>query len=357
MRPGTRVALLIVLAVLAAPGLAHGATAKVESGNPFFSGEFFTYAAEPGETNDVVITQAGQMITVQDSGAVINAGDGCSSVDAHEVNCTITLIDGLDVFLRDRGDSFALTGDSEVWKVFGGNGNDTLQQACPSRCAFLNGGAGDDVLEGRDLFGGAGLDALTGTKWRDFLSGGAGNDTLRGAGRHDELVPGSGDDSVDGGWGVDTLDFASSSVGVTADLRTGSAHGDGVDTFESIENLLGSAGPDRLSGDSNANRLDGFVGSDVLYGRGGDDTLAEEWCCPGGKDRIIGGQGNDRIRGGGGDDLIRGGLGKDVLRGQKGSDRLAASDGIRDRVDGGPGFDKARIDSGLDIFQAIEKLL
>lgn len=341
--------------MLTAPGLANGATAKV--GDSGGSGLLFSYVADPGEANQVDINQASGTITVQDTGAVITAGDGCVSVDAHEVTCTITFIDGLDVFLGDMGDSLVLTGDSQAWDVHGGGGNDTLQEACSGRCGFLNAGTGDDVLEGRDLAGGAGLDTLTGTDKRDFLSGGPGNDTLMGAGRHDELEAGPGDDFIDGGWGSDTLSFTFSSTGVSADLRTGIAHDDeGTDTFENIEGLLGSAGADRLSGDSHPNHLDGFVGADVLLGRGGDDTLSEEWCCPNGEDRIIGGRGDDRIRGGNGDDMILGGLGKDVLHGQKGDDRLRARDGIRDRVDGGLGFDKARVDRGLDILEAIEKL-
>jgi Ca2+-binding RTX toxin-like protein len=357
MWPGSRLLLFGVVAMLTAPGLAHGATAKVESGNPFFSGFFFSYVADPGEANQVDINLTSETITVQDTGAVITAGEGCVSVDAHEVTCTIPLIDGLDVFLGDLGDSLVLTGVGQDWEVRGGGGNDTLQQACSGHCGFLRGGPGNDVLEGRGLVGGDGLDTLTGTDKRDSISGGSGNDTLMGAGRHDELDPGPGDDFIDGGMGSDTLSFAFSSPGVSADLRTGIAHDDeGTDTFENIEGLLGSAGADRLSGDSQANHLDGFVGPDVLVGRGGDDTLSDEWCCPGGEDRIFGGPGNDRIRGGRGDDLIKGGLGKDVLHGEEGDDRLRARDGIRDRVDGGRGFDRARIDGSLDILEAIEKL-
>jgi Ca2+-binding RTX toxin-like protein len=355
---GSTLLLFGVVTMLTAPGLAHGATAKVESGNPFFSGFFFSYVADPGEANQVDINLTSGTITVQDTGAVITAGEGCVSVDAHEVTCMIPLIDGLNVFLEDLGDTLVLTGDRQNWEVRGGGGNDTLQQACSGYCGFLRGGPGNDVLEGRALVGGDGLDALTGTDKRDSILGGSGNDTLMGAGRNDELDPGPGDDFIDGGMGSDTLSFAFSPRGVTANLRTGIAQDDeGTDTFENIEGLLGSAGADRLSGDSKANHLDGSVGPDVLLGRGGDDTLSDDWCCPSGEDRIFGGPGNDRIRGGGGDDLIKGGLGKDVLHGELGDDRLRARDGIRDYVDGGRGFDRARIDGSLDILKAIEKLI
>jgi hypothetical protein len=46
-------------------------------------------------------------------------------------------------------------------------------------------------------------------------------------------------------------------------------------------------------------------------------------------------------------------LGVDRLRGQTGDDRLGAKDGSPDRVSGGLGFDRARVDS-IDIVSSIE---
>ena len=56
-----------------------------------------------------------------------------------------------------------------------------------------------------------------------------------------------------------------------------------------IENAVGGAGNDALTGNAVGNRLDGGEGNDVISGLGGDDTL-------------IGGPGNDQIDGGNGTD-------------------------------------------------------
>jgi Ca2+-binding RTX toxin-like protein len=347
---------LVVSVAFAAPGLAHGATAEVVSGQPFFSGEFFFYTAAPGETNQVDLGITGDTITVHDSGASITAGDGCTPVDAHEVTCTITLIDGLHADLDDLDDTLTLAGDPFGWQVKGGSGADTLLDSCATGCGFLFGGPGSDTLQGRNLIGGGGEDGLTGTASRDGLGGGAGNDTLGGLGGNDLLGPGPGDDSVDGGAGVDVVSFsAHPPTGVSADLRTGIATGDGTDALTSIEGLFGSQEDDHLGGDSHANRFNGFGGADVILGRGGDDQLAGE-CCRDGNDRLSGGPGDDRLSGGGGDDVLRGGTGKDSLRGQAGRDRLHAKDGFRDVVRGGGGVDWARVDRALDLLRDVEKV-
>ena len=62
-----------------------------------------------------------------------------------------------------------------------------------------------------------------------------------------------------------------------------------ADSFDSIENLTGSAFNDRLVGDSGNNVLSGLAGNDELIGNDGDDTLD-------------GGTGNDSMTGGNGDD-------------------------------------------------------
>jgi Ca2+-binding RTX toxin-like protein len=153
--------------------------------------------------------------------------------------------------------------------------------------------------------------------------------------------------------GRDTVWFsARSSIGITADLRTGVATGHGTDTLTGVESLIGSGRDDRFSGDWHANSFDGQGGGDVLIGRGGADKLDGN-CCSRGNDRLYGGPGRDRLWGGRGNDVLRGGTGVDRLRGQNGNDRLRAKDGLRDDVVGGLGFDRARVDS-IDIVSSIE---
>jgi hypothetical protein len=87
--------------------------------------------------------------------------------------------------------------------------------------------------------------------------------------------------------------------------------------------LKGTKHADRLSGGPRAETLKGGKGNDRLSGGGGNDLL-------------LGGPGNDRLTGG---------RGRDSLRGESGNDILNARDGKADRVDCGPGRDKAIVDA------------
>jgi Ca2+-binding RTX toxin-like protein len=346
-----RLWLLMALVLLAAPSVAQASTAKVVF--PSDSGSAFSYIAAPGETNQVEVSLLAGTVTIRDTGASITAGDGCVSVDAHEVTCAVGIHDQLGVALDDLGDSLTLEGDGVDWDVRGGDGADTLVDSCPTGCGFLSGGPGDDTLQGRGISGGAGDDTLTGSPKGDSIGGGPGNDTLSGAGGYDMLLPAAGDDTVDGGVGRDTVWFSAlPPTGVTADLRTGVATGDGTDTLTGVESLIGSSRGDHFSGDWHANSFDGQGGDDVLIGRGGADKL-DGYCCLRGNDRLYGGPGRDRLWGGRGNDVLRGGTGVDRLRGQNGDDRLRAKDGLRDDVVGGLGFDRARVDP-IDIVSSIE---
>jgi hypothetical protein len=68
---------------------------------------------------------------------------------------------------------------------------------------YVDGGGGDDVLNGRlsvegvTLFGGGGADRLLGSRARDLLQGDDGADQLEGGDGVDDLLAGPGDDSVD----------------------------------------------------------------------------------------------------------------------------------------------------------------
>jgi len=182
-------------------------------------------------------------------------------------------------------------------------------------------GAGDDTLTGiENLTGSAFDDKLTGNAGSNVLSGGAGNDTLNaGDSGVDTLEGGSGDDILIGhtrhpGFGTVTASYASATAGVTVSIAqqptrqdTGGA---GTDTLDGIDNLIGSAFDDVLTGDGLGNVLNGGDGDDILTGDGGRDILS-------------GGSGNDAFvfstRGGG---FVR------VLDFQGGDDHLRFKDGF-----------------------------
>ena len=143
----------------------------------------------------------------------------------------------------------------------------------------LNGGAGNDLIAGA-----GGADVLNGLGGNDRLEGGWGNDTLNGGAGNDLLAGGEGDDTLDGGAGADrliggngsdTASYAGNGSAVTASLAIHSARGGDAtgDTFDSIENLTGSAFNDTLIGDAGINVLTGGAGNDRIDGRGGADTM------------------------------------------------------------------------------------
>jgi len=133
-----------------------------------------------------------------------------------------------------------------------------------------------------------------------YFSGTAGNDLLEGSARDDLLEGGAGADMMRGGAGQDTAVYTASARGLIVDLQTpqnntGEATGD---SYDSIENLQGSAFGDNLRGDNGANALSGGQGGDKLHGRRGNDWLEGEE----GNDILLGGPGADALFGGEGVD-------------------------------------------------------
>jgi Ca2+-binding RTX toxin-like protein len=152
---------------------------------------------------------------------------------------------------------------------------------------------------------------LLGTPGNDSLVGGSGNDTLSGFAGNDTLV---------GGAGIDTLNYSLSADAIKIyllDVGTPQAisNSQGSDTWFSIENVIGSAYNDLISGDNGDNVLWGGLGNDTLSGGLGNDT-------------VDGGDGNDALFGNAGDDYLLGGAGNDTLTGNAGNDTLDGGDGI-----------------------------
>jgi len=144
-------------------------------------------------------------------------------------------------------------------KIKGTNGNDTL-----------NGGANDDKLVGK-----GGDDYMFGYEGNDFFKGGTGNDHISGGAGDDEMMAGAGDDFMDGGEGadhfkggdgIDTADYTTATSAVTVYYHSATASGAATgDTFEEMENLVGSAYNDSLQAGDGGKSFGG-LGNDSLYG-------------------------------------------------------------------------------------------
>ena len=142
----------------------------------------------------------------------------------------------------------------------------TLLPAAASFRSFDDVWGGYTIANGvviENASGGSGDDVLLGNSAANVLSGNAGNDTLVGRG---------GNDTLSGGAGSDTVSYVSSGAGVTINLKSGSARGDGSDTLISVENAVGSAFNDTITGSDSANVLNGGGGNDTLSGGKGVDT-------------------------------------------------------------------------------------
>lgn len=167
-----------------------------------------------------------------------------------------------------------------------------------AKANWITGGAGDDTITGdrqNDLLNGnSGDDLLNGGTGADILFGGAGSDILEG-GNRGEFYDGTGTDSLGnqvgalvgtlrgdtliGGDGFDLASYATSTTGVTANLRDAALNlGEAAlgDRYDGIEGLIGSGFNDSLTGDDFDNELTGngvaSGGTDQLFGLGGNDT-------------------------------------------------------------------------------------
>jgi Ca2+-binding RTX toxin-like protein len=227
--------------------------------------------------------------------------------------------DGADVLKGGGGDDTLRGGTGEDW-LYGDSGNDTASYArSPSGVSVslfsgyagggdaqgdhlhsienlfgsdysdnLSGDDGKNVIDGDGgddaIFGFGGADTLTGSTGHDSLYGGDGNDRLDGGTGNDELFGHAGDDKLKGGSGADHLDggagtdlanYSGSNAAVRIDLSVALASGGHAtgDKLVGIECLLGSSHDDKLSGDNASNWLGGGLGTDILKGNGGADTL------------------------------------------------------------------------------------
>jgi Ca2+-binding RTX toxin-like protein len=148
---------------------------------------------------------------------------------------------------------------------------------------------------------------------------------------------------IRGSAAADNLGFAAGGANLDGD--------DDADVTGQFDVLLieGGGGADRLSSQRGYTTT---AARRVLLGQGGRDTLI---ATPDGS-TLHGGNGHDKLIGGNGADNLTGGRGADAISGGNGRDLVRAIDGLRDRVDCGPGIDRAKVD-GIDKVKSCERLI
>lgn len=360
-RLSTALGLLIAacLIVLGAPSLARAGTAQIEDPDP--GGPHLTFTAGSGEANRLLLLLGSGGYRVVDLGAAITAGPGCAAVNPSEVFCAFTLVveetPKVDIFLGDLNDfaSISPTFSNEV-TVDGEDGADELE---------ISSGCASEVVCRNLLRGGPGNDTLRAVGAFARLDGGAGGDTMEGSAEVDYRARVNPVIVVGNGVADDGEAGEGDNVSPNVFLVLGGSAGDtftdidaagrgGNDTFVSTGARgvfgVGGSGDDVLIGGARADSCFGGPGEDNLKGGGGSDDLEGGT----GADTIRGGPGRDFLFGGPHDDLLIGGDGREFeISGGHGADTLRARDGLRERVRGGLGSDRARVDA-IDAVSSIE---
>ena len=135
---------------------------------------------------------------------------------------------------------------------------------------YLRGTAFADMLTAasqgpyQEIIAGDGDDVIIGRDTSVSVLGGAGDDLF---------ISGSEGDFFQGDAGIDTADYRNRTAGVLVFLDGSAGTDPSVEGLRDVENVIGSAYADTLSGDDQANVLRGGDGDDTLKGLAGNDTL------------------------------------------------------------------------------------
>lgn len=362
---------------------------------------YYVYTFLPGE-DDILPADPGgfdSVITIHTSWTLGDGFENLSTITDDQGSSAASFLAGNE--LNNVVDGSA----TNVARIEGRGGNDTLFGSDHDGFSDLDGGDGDDVIHGgfgfHTLAGGAGNDFLESGGRSDRLDGGTGNDTLQGGAGDDDYVfsvaPGAAnaDLVLDFDWGsTDNIVLDASAMPALgpsgtfanddARFASGAGFASGQDATDrvlyntstgdlyydadgngsgaaqliaqlqgapflpavAIQVINGSADGMVINGTAGDDSLDGTSGNDTINGLGGNDTLNGQ----GGSDSLNGGTGNDLIFGGmfdpfveEGGDVFVGGDGDDTLDGRNST--FAGEDLNVDTMEGGLGNDLFRVDN------------
>ncbi len=144
----------------------------------------------------------------------------------------------------------------------------------------------NDVIDGSDgndiIYAGSGNDTVLGSAGNDTINAGTGDDVVHDGEGDDEVLAGEGDDlviagvgndSYQGGKGFDTIDFSEAKTGVAVDMSKGTSLGQGTDSVQGFEKIIGTAFDDEIKGSQAADVIAGGEGDNLMRGMGGADDI------------------------------------------------------------------------------------
>lgn len=310
-------------------GVAHAATGTEVSA----IGGTLKVTARAGVPNDIKIGLVNSTFTVSDRDLVV-PGAGCVSINKNTAECSAAGVIGVHVSSGDQADFVTAPVPFKV-TVLAGTGDDQATT-----------GVADDTMQGGDgidrFIGGAGADVFHGQAGSDSFDGGAGRDTMEAG------LVNDGADVFNGGADSDIADYSDRSANLVVrldDVATDGALGENDDIRTDVEEILGGAGKNELTGSNLPtvqNRLVGGDGDDTLTGLAGRDVLFAK----GGTDTIVGGDGNDDLSGGTGADTLSGGAGDDEAIYTERTARVVVD--LDDQADDGETNEKDNVGSDVE---------
>ena len=262
-----------------------------EAGNDTLNGEAGDDTLVGGANNDTMLGGLGADTFLYTIGHGVDAADGGGDTDTLSIGGTAA--DNTLTVAWGGGSITSFTGgtltsiENVTADLLGGA--DTLTYAGSGSAVVVNletgTASGFSSIAGiENVIGGTVNDTLTGDGNSNMLNGGVGNDVLTGGGGSDVLTGGNnddrfiatvndGNDSILGNAGIDTYDLSLTSANATITAASATSAEIGLDSFNLIENVVGSQGNDTITLNGGNNVIDGQGGNDTMNGGTGNDTF------------------------------------------------------------------------------------
>ncbi|WP_040266321.1 calcium-binding protein [Pseudomonas rhodesiae] len=261
-------------------GVAGGTVAVDKGYNLILAGSGAQRFVLNNSVDNVLVSQASGQVTLQGFQAG-SAGDQIQLLGLGDSASLIRTQEGLRVIAADgqRYVDLLATNASDLNLFANFSGLRALSFVGYDQAgvrSLRNNGLNDGQVHINEIIASNHGDTLIGGDWSSVLRGGIGNDTF--------LVTGRGA-WIDGGAGTDVVSYTEIAGGVNVNLSSGR---DSLEsTLFNIDNITGSAWSDTLTGTTANNVLAGGRGNDRLEGSGGNDVYVFDR--GDGQDKVING--------------------------------------------------------------------